>query len=85
MARLFSHEQTILRAPHRDLRKSVLLASGLRPGEVTSQSLGNSRPIVSNATEAGRMENRRVEIVISGDPIGTLPFWDRAYRVTPRQ
>jgi flagellar motor protein MotB len=63
--------------------RSVLLASGFRSGEVSSQGLGNARPIVSNATEAGRMENRRVEIVIAGDPIGTVPFWDRPYRLTP--
>jgi flagellar motor protein MotB len=63
--------------------RSVLLASGFRAGEVSSQGLGNARPIVSNATEGGRIENRRVEIVIAGDPIGTLPFWDRPYRVTP--
>jgi flagellar motor protein MotB len=63
--------------------RGVLLASGFRAGEVSSQGLGNARPIVSNATEAGRVENRRVEIVIAGDPIGALPFWDRPYRVTP--
>jgi outer membrane protein OmpA-like peptidoglycan-associated protein len=63
--------------------RSVLLASGFRAGEVSSQGLGNARPIVSNATEAGKVENRRVEIVIAGDPIGALPFWDRPYHVTP--
>ena len=36
----------------------------------------------SNSTAAGREQNRRVEIVISGDPIGTLPFWDRTYNLT---
>jgi flagellar motor protein MotB len=54
--------------------RSALVAAGLPPGGVTSQGFGNSRPLGSIASE-----NRRVEIVISGDPIGTLPFWDRTY------
>ena len=45
--------------------RSVLLASGFRGSEVSSHGLGNSRPIVSNATEAGRVENRRVEIGVT--------------------
>ena len=48
--------------------------AGLPPNAVTSQGFGDSRPLGSIASE-----NRRVEIVISGDPIGTLPFWDKTY------
>jgi outer membrane protein OmpA-like peptidoglycan-associated protein len=65
--------------------RNALMAGGLAAGAVTSQGFGNSRPIASNTSDAGREENRRVEIVISGDSIGTLPFWDRTYTVAPRR
>ena len=63
--------------------RAALLAQGLPGNSVSSQGLGDTRPLASNATERGRIENRRVEIVISGDAIGTLPFWDRTYSVEP--
>jgi hypothetical protein len=30
---------------------------------------------------SGRIENRRVEVVISGDPIGKLAFWEQTYQL----
>lgn len=59
--------------------REILIARGVSPGSVTSRGLGNTRPLMSNATPEGREANERVEIVISGEPIGTLPFWDRTY------
>jgi outer membrane protein OmpA-like peptidoglycan-associated protein len=59
--------------------REILLSRGVSPNAVISRGLGNSRPLASNATEAGREENQRVEIIISGDPIGNIPFWDRTY------
>jgi hypothetical protein len=41
--------------------------------------LGDAHPFGPNSTATGREANRRVEIVISGDPIGDLPFWDHPY------
>ena len=58
---------------------AALTRAGVSAQQVTSISEGNSRLIVSNATERGRVENRRVEIVVSGDEIGTVPTWDRSY------
>ena len=57
----------------------ALVSAGVSPNAVTSQGLGNTRPLASNATPGGRDANDRVEIVISGDPIGSLPFWDHTY------
>jgi outer membrane protein OmpA-like peptidoglycan-associated protein len=57
----------------------ALVSAGVSPNAVTSRGLGNTRPLASNATPAGRDANDRVEIVISGDPIGSLPFWDHTY------
>jgi|HubBroStandDraft_2_1064218.scaffolds.fasta_scaffold48389_2 flagellar motor protein MotB len=59
--------------------RDALIRSGLPANTVISRGLGNSRPLTSNATAAGREMNTRVEIVISGDPIGNLPFWDKTY------
>jgi outer membrane protein OmpA-like peptidoglycan-associated protein len=59
--------------------RQALIARGISPNSVTSRGLGNARPLMSNATVSGREANERVEIVISGDPIGNLPFWDKKY------
>jgi outer membrane protein OmpA-like peptidoglycan-associated protein len=48
-----------------------LVAQGLAAGSVTSQGLGKSNPVADNSTAAGRRQNRRVELVVSGDVIGT--------------
>jgi outer membrane protein OmpA-like peptidoglycan-associated protein len=63
--------------------REALIRRGISSNSVTSRGLGNSRPIMSNATPAGREANERVEIVISGDPIGNMPFWDRTYPLKP--
>ena len=65
--------------------RSALVSAGLPGKSVSSQGLGDSRPIASSTTVSGRIENRRVEIVISGDPIGTRPFWEQTYRIEPRR
>jgi flagellar motor protein MotB len=38
---------------------------------VTAEGFGKSQPVASNDTAEGRQQNRRVEIVISGEIIGT--------------
>lgn len=62
----------------------TLVSRGLPSNRCTIRSLGDSRPLVSNSGATGHQQNRRVEIVISGDPIGTLPSWDRTYSLTQR-
>jgi flagellar motor protein MotB len=53
-------------------------------GAISVRSVGNSRPIASTTTAEGRDLNRRVEIAISGDAIGNMPYWDRTYSIAPR-
>jgi outer membrane protein OmpA-like peptidoglycan-associated protein len=44
--------------------RSFLIQNGIRAERVTAQGRGKSYPVASNDTEAGRQQNRRVEIVI---------------------
>jgi flagellar motor protein MotB len=63
--------------------RRVLAAQGLPSGSVVARGLGDTHPLGPNSSAAGREANRRVEIVISGDPIGDMPFWDHRYTLTP--
>ena len=65
--------------------RQTLIRSGMPPDRSAIRALGDSRPLVSNSSASGREQNRRVEIVISGDSIGTLPFWDRTYSLMTRR
>jgi outer membrane protein OmpA-like peptidoglycan-associated protein len=48
-----------------------LVGQGLPRDRVTAQGFGPSQPVASNDTREGRQQNRRVELVVSGDVIGT--------------
>jgi outer membrane protein OmpA-like peptidoglycan-associated protein len=54
-----------------DAVRSFLVTQGLQPGDVTSQGMGQDNPVADNTTAAGRKQNRRVEIIVSGEAIGT--------------
>ena len=41
--------------------KTYLVNSGIAAGRIATTAYGESRPVASNATEAGRTQNRRVE------------------------
>jgi outer membrane protein OmpA-like peptidoglycan-associated protein len=51
--------------------RDYLTSQGMAQASVTAKGLGESHPSATNDTAKGRQENRRVEIVISGDLIGT--------------
>ena len=51
--------------------RDYMLAQGLNGDAVTARGLGKTQPIASNDTIADRQKNRRVEMVISGEIIGT--------------
>ncbi len=53
-----------------DTVKDYLLSQGVPPQTVTAVGFGKSNPVASNDTAAGRQQNRRVELVVSGEPIG---------------
>jgi outer membrane protein OmpA-like peptidoglycan-associated protein len=51
--------------------QSYLVSMGLDPRGMTAQGFGMNNPVADNSTAAGRQKNRRVEIVVSGEVIGT--------------
>ena len=38
---------------------------------VTSVGFGETKPVATNATADGQQQNRRVELIVSGEAIGT--------------
>lgn len=51
--------------------RSYLVEEGVTTNFVSAKGFGNTAPVASNDNAAGRQENRRVELVVSGDAIGT--------------
>ena len=51
--------------------RDYLMQQGMAVSSVTTKGFGKTQPVASNDTAQGRQENRRVEIVISGEIIGT--------------
>jgi len=52
--------------------RDYLITQGMAGGSVTSKGFGKSQPVASNDSASGRQQNRRVELVISGEVIGTV-------------
>jgi outer membrane protein OmpA-like peptidoglycan-associated protein len=50
--------------------RDYLTQQGVASASVTSKGFGKTLPVASNDTAAGRQENRRVELVVSGEIIG---------------
>ncbi|MNH33153.1 Peptidoglycan-binding protein ArfA [compost metagenome] len=46
---------------------NVLTSIGMHPENVETRGLGSREPVASNDTREGRMENRRVAIVVASD------------------
>ena len=51
--------------------RDYLMHEGMAATSVTAKAFGKTQPVASNETAKGRQQNRRVELVISGDVIGT--------------
>jgi len=51
--------------------RDYLTQQGMQRSSVTAKGFGKTQPVASNDTAAGRQQNRRVELVISGEIIGT--------------
>jgi outer membrane protein OmpA-like peptidoglycan-associated protein len=51
--------------------RTYLLSQGLKTESITARGFGESSPVADNNSAAGRQQNRRVELVVSGEIIGT--------------
>jgi|SRR5271157_2388966 len=51
--------------------RDYLMMQGMQGNSVTAKGFGKTQPVASNETAEGRQQNRRVELVISGEVIGT--------------
>lgn len=52
-----------------DSVKAGLVSRGVQPGRIQTKGMGFSQPVADNATEDGRSQNRRVEIVMLGETV----------------
>jgi outer membrane protein OmpA-like peptidoglycan-associated protein len=50
--------------------RDYLVQEGVATGSVSAKGFGNTLPVASNDSSAGRQQNRRVELLVSGDAIG---------------
>jgi outer membrane protein OmpA-like peptidoglycan-associated protein len=51
--------------------RDYIVSSGVSMNNVAAQGMGKADPVADNTTAAGRKLNRRVEMIVSGDVIGT--------------
>jgi outer membrane protein OmpA-like peptidoglycan-associated protein len=51
--------------------RDYLISQGLPEGNITASGKGFSMPVAPNDNAAGRQKNRRVEVIVSGEVIGT--------------
>ncbi len=50
--------------------QAFLISNNVNPGSVTAMGYGKSHPVADNTSAAGKAQNRRVEMVVSGPSIG---------------
>ena len=53
-----------------DAVQEYLALQGVSTANLSAVGLGKASPVASNDTDTGRQQNRRVEMVVSGEPIG---------------
>jgi len=50
--------------------RDYLVQQGVASGSISAKGFGNSLPVATNDNSTGRQQNRRVELLVSGDAIG---------------
>jgi outer membrane protein OmpA-like peptidoglycan-associated protein len=51
--------------------RTYLVDQGVATNSVSSKGFGNTLPVASNDNSSGRQQNRRVELLVSGEAIGS--------------
>jgi len=51
--------------------RDFLVKQGIATASISSTGFGEGQPVATNDTAAGRQQNRRVELVVSGEIIGS--------------
>jgi len=65
--------------------RAYLVSQSIDPAAVTAKGFGKTMPVADNSTAAGRQVNRRVELVVSGEILGTTIETRTSYSSVPRQ
>jgi outer membrane protein OmpA-like peptidoglycan-associated protein len=50
--------------------RDYLVEQGVATASVSAKGFGNTLPVATNANSTGRQQNRRVELLVSGEAIG---------------
>jgi outer membrane protein OmpA-like peptidoglycan-associated protein len=69
--------------------RDYLATEGIPTASMTAHGFGKSQPVASNDTAGGRQQNRRVELIVSGEVIGNTvgagPAAMQELQLSPRQ
>jgi outer membrane protein OmpA-like peptidoglycan-associated protein len=65
--------------------RAYLVSQSIDPAAVTATGFGKTMPVADNRTAAGRQANRRVELVVSGEILGTTIETRTSSSSTPKQ
>jgi outer membrane protein OmpA-like peptidoglycan-associated protein len=66
-----------------DAVRDYLISQSVNAGNVTATGYGMSNPIADNSSAAGRAQNRRVNLVVSGNAIGVQQSQPSAQAAPP--
>jgi len=66
-----------------DSVRQFLIGQGVEQTNITSTGYGKNNPVADNSTSKGRAQNRRVQLVVSGDAIGVKESTPEANTTAP--
>jgi outer membrane protein OmpA-like peptidoglycan-associated protein len=65
------HSNMVLSENRANSVRDFLLKQGIAASAIVASGFGEEGPVAPNDTATGRRQNRRVQLIISGDIIGT--------------